>query len=85
MHLAWYTSSDYKRAFGPSFVLGLVVVLGAGATATGWWWFYWLAATLLLLELCRLETQRHQVRIECSGTGIWFLARFSRPVTGPGF
>ena len=46
---------DYKRVFGPSFVLGLVVLLAIAATATGVWLAYWLAATLLLLELYRAK------------------------------
>lgn len=56
MHpLALPTGLDHKRAFGPSFVLGLVVVLAGGATATGNWWLYWSAASLLLLELYRVK------------------------------
>ena len=87
MHLVLYTSLDYQRAFGPSFVLGLVVVLVAGATATGMWWFYWAGATLLALALYRERPRvtRSGLSAAVLGFSVWLVlhALFIAPVFKP--
>ena len=87
MHLTLHPGRVYKRAFGPSFVLGLVIVLAAGATATGQWWFYWSGATVLMLELYRANPSvaRSGLSVAVLGFSVWLVvhALFLAPVFRP--
>ena len=61
-----YPYQDDKRAFGSSFALALVVILGMAATATSLWIAYWLALVLLILEV-----YRSQALIPRTGLFVW--------------